>query len=579
MNDSQRLANLQTHLRNLRHAIEWHQCGLASATFFQCEAIASIDHINSIVASLVQKQFPSYPGTSCFHVFQSRPLPLEHTNQQNPPSKTTNGQLTTFCNNIPQNLQDWTEKRDTLGLTTTDGIQAVFRNIVLPNSQPTALPTTADQRGVIKHNVTSSSGDSSAQHAGVSTVKDLVFFGECRVALKLGSTVAEVDEIAEQYMSTRMDKKTLSHYRNVPQKISKWMDQLYDDCGCAGFELFLHAKRTISNYDKLTRTSDIDTAFPERVRPLIPTELCKKDISTKLVFYLPFLVWASMLLKRNKDCFEEVRDAFSMEKFKHSDFKQCLLFLGKDPSHVPPAPPAQPAGSPRNVEIDIANTKTACPKPSAPGLLKRKSDCPDTRPRDRPRRSPPTRPPTCPPYEPAVPHHMTMEVFTEGSESRTSGTEELGNQRSSAVYVSHGGVGQQLSIRRDETAHSTSLRAAVSENPVHCDPGSLAIGYGPLQQLPEPPEARHFSNYAQAAGDVNIAVACYGLGQLIGGSDGIEDIVNSGAAALAWTPEGLSNQYSAYTGALGCSAAVDPVSVDMNTGSGQLGGVQHCFTL
>ncbi|KAI3534051.1 hypothetical protein CABS02_13372 [Colletotrichum abscissum] len=551
----QYIANLQGRLEILRRTIEGHQCGLASAASFLCNAITSIDYIESIVASLAQDLSPrpvktSRSGASCFQTLQFHP-----------PVPDTTGELAAFCRSIPRVLQDWKRKRHTLGLTTTDGIRAVFFHLILPNGRPTALQTTANQHALDEHYVASLSGDKRAPCAGLSVVRDLVFFGECRVALELDTTVAKVDEVIEQYMSNINEKKTSQHYRNVPRKITRWMDQLYGVCGCAVFELFLHAERTIANYDTLARSSQIDTAFPKHVQPLIPTELCKKDTPPKLTFYIPFLVWASIRLTRNEDLFDNVRKAFGTKKFEHSDFRRCLSSLCVSPPQVSPVL-AQPARNDRTAGIDTIGSRSTCTERAAPGSRKRK------------RKS--DRPPTCPPPEPVAPHYMQTEYRTEGSESRSSDPDRLGHQRLGTVNVSYSG-GQQLPVRCDNIAHS-STQTAFSDHTMPCNPRSLSIGQGQPEQLLELPGVQDFPNYAQAAGGVDVLVTRYGLGRPDWGSAGIMDNGSVGAA-LACIPGGLSNQFPWYTGALGNGAAVDTVWVEMNTGSGQIGGVRQCSRL
>ncbi|KAK1656765.1 hypothetical protein BDP55DRAFT_687882 [Colletotrichum godetiae] len=575
MTDVQRVTSLQIQVRDLRRTIEEHQCGLCGDTSFQRTAIASIDYIDSLVASLAQK-LPSqrgqssvvvkssYPGVSCFPVFQSQPLVAEDTTWRALPSNGTTGLLATFCNSVPKDFNAWREKRHSLGITSTDGIQVAFRNLVVPNGKPTPLSTPADPDAVIQQYAESTSGDSNWRHAGLSTMEDLVFLGECRVAIELGIGVEKVDEVIEQYLCSKMCPKTLHQYRDVPLKVSNWMGQLYDHCGCVGFELFLHADRTIPSYSALARSPDIKTAFLERVRPLIPTELCEKDAPPRLAFYLPFLVWASILLRLEEDRFDDVCRAFPTNKFEHSDFEQCLSFLSEGHPQVPRTP-EQPACSDRTVEIDIASSKSTRRKRSASGIRKRNPGCPHT-------------PPTCLPPESAVPHHMELQFRTGGSAYRSSDAQGLGHQRLNTVNVSHSEGGQQLPLRCDNIAHS-SAHTAFSKHPTPCNHGSLSIGHGPPEQLMERPEFHYLPSYAQAAGDVEFSVARYGLGRPDVGLGDTMDIEFPGAAALAWTLEGIPNQDSVDTGALGMGAAVDTVWVEMNIGSGQIGGVRQCLTL
>ncbi|KAK1658086.1 hypothetical protein BDP55DRAFT_638189 [Colletotrichum godetiae] len=488
MRDRQDNASVRTRPEGLRSSVNYRQPASGGNISNRRTALA----VSSVASPAPWLPFPS----RCSQ--QQGPQFRNYRIQK--PAKEKRNHLQTFCQKIPRTLVAWQEKRRNLRITTADDIRTFFYDIISPDG-PSSSTTPADLDDVKKY-ITSkrrSPGKASDQRdACLSTMQELVFFGECLVASVLDVKPADVHKATRQYYSdSSYEEWKARRYRRAALVISNWMGQLYKDCSSAAFELFLHGMHlelrpkespltsrlvgTLSSFENLVRSNKNNNTFLSVVQPLIPTELCVKDASPHpphLTFYLPFLVWASIFLNVKVDCFDEVRSAFPSVKFGRSDFVQCLLFLSEG-------------------------------RPEVPSLVDQ--------------------------------------------------------HRPAAANVPYDGE-QGFPVWRDNIPLSSSQTAAFGHL-IHFDAGMPAIGHELC-----------FPNDAQATGDVGTAVDCYGLGRPDGGSAGIIDNGSVGAA-LACIPEGLSNQFPWYTGALGNGAAVDTVRVEMNTGSGQIGGVRQCCKL
>ncbi|KAK1515418.1 hypothetical protein CABS01_16711 [Colletotrichum abscissum] len=464
------------------------------------------------------------------------PIPSKSSQQQGPqfrnfriqkPAKEKRNHLQTFCQKIPRTLEAWQEKRRNLRITTADDIRAFFYDIISPDG-PSSSTTPADLDDVKKY-ITSkrrSPGKTDDQRdACLSTMQELVFFGECLVASVLGVEPADVHKATRQYYSDpSYEEWKARRYRRVAFVISKWMGQLYEDCSSAAFELFLHGMHlnlrpkespltsrlvgTLSSFENSVRSDENNKAFSRVVRPLIPTELCVKDASPHpphLTFYLPFLVWASIFLNVKVDCFDEVRQAFLSVKFVHSDFVQWLLFLAEG-------------------------------RPGVLGLVQSAHDaCSIAKPRT---------------HDAVASSRTTTETFTESGASQGLNV-EVGQHHTAVASVPHDGE-QELPVLHDDIPLSSSQTAAFG-HPIHFDASMLAINHG-----------LYFPNDAQATGDVGTAVDCYGLGRPVEGSACTMDMGSLGAAALS----------SNSAGALGCGSAVDSAWSMTNIGSECIDGVE-----
>ncbi|KAK1844261.1 hypothetical protein CCHR01_13112 [Colletotrichum chrysophilum] len=540
--DAQDHASLRGQFQDLRRP-----CG---DTSFQCTGVSHVDSVVTSIThqpSLVATPFPqqsllstavmsSYPGTSGFSIHQFQLLQQttsgqgKRDHQSQLPQQITKVQgkrddFSTFRNSIPQTPQAWLAKRHDFGLTTTDGIRAAFRRLIVSDI-PQPYSATSTVRDNVRRYVTSKSRRS----ACLSTIEDVIFLGECDIALGLGVNLSKVNNAMEKYLSSSTSKDVLRHYRKVP-----------------------------------LRSASTDSVFRAEAPSLIPTEVRKKGLQTDLAFYLPFLIWASILLNTKIDCFDELRRRnFPLAGHTSADFRRCLSFLREGRREISLAL-AQSTHNAQPVEIDAADTNVTRRKRSA-----------GRGPQGREKRAR-----TChrPPDDPAAPHHTAKEAITEkgASEDDLAGDFDR-RHHDAAENFSHGGA-QQLAA-----PHPPS-RAAGSGNAVHCDLTSFATGYEPpgcppLEQFSYPPEVPPElptqgppQGYVYVAADIDVPVASCNTGQLDNAPVGLMGSVSSEGAVQAWTPE---SHWGPCPGGLGCSAAgAGSVGTIIHTGSGQIDALAH----
>ncbi|KXH32717.1 hypothetical protein CNYM01_13005 [Colletotrichum nymphaeae SA-01] len=543
-------------------------------------------HLRTATESSHASSFPSrwdphaneatlaHASPSSFTISQSRLSVPDRLAKRRPDRKGPRDNLSIFCKNLPQTLEAWQTRSEALCLTTADGIRTALRTLVSSNPPASTSETSFDLTTFEKYLTEKRKriiGGDEYRSACLSSFTDLIFLGECSVAAEFGVSTKLLDRAVSGYLSTTdsISRNVSQHYRKVPRKISEWMDKLYMTGGRVAFELFLHARRSISSYDALARSTNIDTAFFDQIHKMIPDELHKRHITDRAL-YLPFLVWASILVNVKKDCFDELCRTFPLANVTYNDFKRCLSFLTEGQPEIS-LTLAQSARNARSGTVDTTGPNTARLKRAAPSGPRR------THKRLR----------AGPPHGPVGPQYTAegeMTATTERSASDDQNARNVSHQRPSTANVSHDAA-QQFSVRDDNAVHLSPPQTAIFCSAMHCDLTSFAAGHEP----PDCPPPEQFScppelptqgppqGCVYVAAGIDVPVASCNIGQLDNATVGLMGSVSFEGAVQAWTPE---SRCGPCPGGLGCSAAgAGSVGTIIHTGSGQIGGVELCVVL
>ncbi|KAK2006172.1 hypothetical protein LZ32DRAFT_651941 [Colletotrichum eremochloae] len=261
-------------------------------------------------------------------------------------------QLDIFLRTIPKGENDWEGKRVCLGLTSLDGIVKLLDDIMSAGCQGQHSDK-SPLRGNMPAYITSSAsgqrniGDGSERARILSSFGALVFMGECLVALKHNMDLELVDKAVGDFLFNSglsrdgLKRKTLQMYRKVPEWITRQADQLYPPCRHRAFEIFLYAAMTIPNYDRLSRSISDDEFLQKAIDTVTsaetpaPPEL-QAELLAKLPIYLPFVVWARILIQTGIDCYNQLQDALGYSgQFSPEVFRRWLNIYQQKSSRFP----------------------------------------------------------------------------------------------------------------------------------------------------------------------------------------------------------------------------------------------------
>nr|XP_036584396.1 uncharacterized protein CTRU02_05471 [Colletotrichum truncatum]KAF6793914.1 hypothetical protein CTRU02_05471 [Colletotrichum truncatum] len=254
-------------------------------------------------------------------------------------------QVQKFLGELPRDEQEWQKIRKRTGLMDAEGIRNAFSDIMSTSFQAEYYEPRPSLRSHLFRSpvgtATRDRDDNNEQLNTFSEFRTLVFVGECCVALKRGATTEHVNNVMRQvYFSQTIEPQTLQKYRQVPARITKQMGHLYEHLypnnKHRAFELFLHAKMSVSNYDKLSRADPADLLAKIKSIITSDTELDAPvhELHASLPFYLPFVIWARIFLQHGKDTFDEVNEVFQVENFTKADFHGWLRFSRLTPMNI-----------------------------------------------------------------------------------------------------------------------------------------------------------------------------------------------------------------------------------------------------
>ncbi|KAK1992474.1 hypothetical protein LX36DRAFT_296050 [Colletotrichum falcatum] len=130
---------------------------------------------------------------------------------------------------------------------------------------------------------------------------------------------------------------------------------------------------TISMYDTLSRSGSANQ-FRQEVINTTPAEVCaspelQAEPEAELPFYLPFIVWARILLRTGIDCYSQLKDALgSSEQFSQEDFRRWLNIYLQKTSRFPEqetlselaTDPPEPTAKRRRIDPPNRRTSMCC---------------------------------------------------------------------------------------------------------------------------------------------------------------------------------------------------------------------------